>query len=117
MIIIINVLPLLVFMKPMITQRRKAIFQYSALIQEHHREFDEKWLIKNDQENMLGMPEASSMTDLNSSFETVMHMRFFPFNIKIMLSSIIISILPMIPVLAFEYNLVDIIQQVFKLIM
>jgi hypothetical protein len=116
-IIIINVLPLLVFLKPMITQRRKAIFQYSALIQEHHREFDEKWLIKNDQENMLGMPEASSMTDLNSSFETVMHMRFFPFNIKIMLSSIIISILPMIPVLAFEYNLVDIIQQVFKLIM
>jgi hypothetical protein len=116
-IIIINVLPLLVFLKPMITQRRKAIFQYSALIQEHHREFDEKWLIKNDQENMLGMPEASSMTDLNSSFETVMHMRFFPFNIKIMLSSIIISVLPMIPVLAFEYNLVDIIQQVFKLIM
>jgi hypothetical protein len=116
-IIIINVLPLIVFMKPMIKQRRKAIFQYSALIQEHHREFDEKWLIKDDQENMLGMPEASSMTDLNSSFDTVIHMRFIPFNIKIMLSSIIISVLPMIPVLAFEYNMVDIIQQVFKLLM
>jgi hypothetical protein len=116
-IIIINVLPLLVFVKPMITQRRKAIFQYSALIQQHHRQFDEKWFIKNDQEDMLGMPEASSMTDLNSSFDTVIHMRFFPFNIKIMLSSIIISVLPMIPVLAFEYDILDIIKQVFKLLM
>jgi hypothetical protein len=115
-IIIINVLPLVVFMKPMITQRRKAIFQYSALIQEHHREFDEKWIIKKDQENMLGMPEASSMTDLNSSFDTVMHMRFFPFNIRIMLFSIVISVLPMIPVLAFEYNLLDIVKQVFRLL-
>jgi hypothetical protein len=116
-IIIINVLPLVVFMKPMITQRSKAIFQYGALIQEHHRQFDEKWFIKNDQEDMLGMGEASSMTNLNSSFDTVMHMRFFPFNIRIMLFSIIISVLPMIPVLAFEYNLLDIVKQVFRLLM
>ena len=114
--ILMNVLPLLVFVKPLLIQRRKGFFEYSALIQEHHRQFDEKWLRKPYEEELPGTGDASSMTDFNSSFDVVKNMKLFPFDIKIMVSSIVIAILPMLPLLAFEYNVVDLLLQVLKML-
>jgi hypothetical protein len=56
------------------------------------------------------------MADLNGSFEIVKNMKTLPFNLKIMLSTIIFAILPMIPLLAFEYNIVDLILKVLKML-
>jgi hypothetical protein len=114
--ILMNVLPLMVFMTPMIKKRREGFFEYSALIQEHHRHFDEKWL-QNDHEPLLpGIADASSMADFNGSFEVVKNMKTLPFDIKIMLSTIIITILPMIPLVAFEYNIADLLIKVLKML-
>jgi len=114
--ILMNVLPLLVFVKPLLVQRRKGFFEYSALIQDHHRQFDEKWLRNPYEEELPGIGDASSMTDFNSSFDVVKGMKLFPFDIKIMMSSIVIAILPMLPLLAFEYNVGDILLQVLKML-
>jgi hypothetical protein len=108
----VNVLPLIVFMKPMGHQRRKGIFEYSTLIKKHHHEFDKKWLEKSDVTSLLGSQDASSTADLNSTFDTVMGMGTFPFNLKTMLSSIVIAVLPMIPLLAFEYDWLEILKKV-----
>jgi hypothetical protein len=115
--IVMNVLPLLVFTPPLIVQRRKGIYDYSALIQEHHRQFDEKWIHGTHTESLLGIGDASSTTDINCVFDTVMSMRVVPFNLKIMLSSIIISVLPMIPIFAFEYNLLDLVKKIAGIIL
>lgn len=115
--VLLNVLPLLVFMKPLLKQRRKGILQYSALIQQHHRDFDQKWLDPNNQDSLVGDPAPSSMTDLNSSFDTVNKMGVFPFNIKIMVSTIVIVILPVLPLLFFEYKLQDILKKIIGLLM
>ena len=114
--ILMNVLPLLVFVKPLLIQHRKSFFEYSALIQEHHRQFDEKWLRKPCEEDLPGTGDASSMTEFNSSFDVVKNMKLFPFDVKIMVSSIVIAILPMLPLLAFEYNVGDILLQVLKML-
>jgi hypothetical protein len=87
------------------------------LIQEHHRQFDEKWIHGTHTESLLGIGDASSTTDINSVFDTVMSMRVVPFNLKIMLSSIIISVLPMIPIFAFEYNLLDLVKKIAGIIL
>jgi len=113
--IILNVLPLLVFIKTLFIQRRRGIFQYSALIQEHHREFDQKWIYKKNDEQILGTSDPSSMIDINSSFESVMHMRLFPFDLKIMLSTIAIVVLPLLPLLFFEYNLAELLKEIVTL--
>ncbi len=110
--ILINVLPLIVYMGPLSKQRRKGIFEYSTLIQNHHRAFEEKWLGKPDVSMLLGSPDASSTTDLNSTFDTVTGMRVFPFNLKTMLSSVMIAVLPMLPLLAFEYNWVELLKKI-----
>ena len=110
--VLINVLPLIVFIGPLAKQRRKGIFDYSTLIKKHHRAFDEKWLGNPDVHMLLGSQDASSTTDLNSTFDTVMDMRIFPFNLKTMLSSIVIAVLPMLPLLAFEYDWVDLLKKI-----
>jgi hypothetical protein len=114
--ILINVLPLIVFIKPLAKQRRKGIFDYSTLIKNHHWLFDEKWLGNNDVKPLLGSQDASSTTDLNSTFDTVMSMRIFPFNLKTMLSSILIVVLPMLPLLAFEYDWLEVLKKVLGLL-
>ena len=114
--ILMNVLPLIVFLNTMIRQRRKGIFDYSVLIKRHHREFDEKWLGKNDVKLLLGSQDASSTTDLNSTFDTVMSMRVFPFNLKTMFSSIVIAVLPMLPLLAFEFDWVVLLKKILGML-
>jgi len=100
--IIMNVLPLIVFINPMSKQRRMGIFKYNALIYHHHPFFDEKWLENKDVQPLLGSSDPSSTTDLNSTFDSMMDMRIFLFNLKTMFSSIVIAVLPMMPLMAFE---------------
>jgi hypothetical protein len=114
--ILMNVLPLLVFMTALAAARRKGIFEYSALVQKHHQQFDNKLLHADQDEPLVGNPAASSMADINASFDTVMKMRVFPFDLKIMASTIIIMILPVLPLLAFEYNVVDLLKKLAGLL-
>jgi len=116
-IVLLNVLPLLAFIRQLAMARRKGIFTYSALIQAHHRQFDEKWLDKEWTGSLLGMSEASSMTDLNSSYASILAMKFVPFNMRIMMSGIFVSIIPMIPLFAFEYDMLDILKKVIGMLL
>lgn len=114
--ILMNVLPLIIFFKPMIKQRRKGIFEYSTLIQRHHEEFDEKWLGKKDVKPLLGSQDASSTTDLNTTFDIVLRMGIFPFNLKTMRSTIVIAILPMLPLLVFEYDWLELLKKILGML-
>jgi len=114
--VVINVLPLIVFILPLARQRRRGIFKYSTLIKQHHSLFDEKWLDKKNVEMLLGSQDASSTTDLNSTFDTVMSMRVFPFNLKTMVSTIVIAMLPMVPLLALEFDFVELLKKVMSML-
>ncbi|MRS01771.1 hypothetical protein EG832_00850 [bacterium] len=114
--VLVNLAPLLVFTKPLQMQRRKGVFDYTTLIHEHHMQFDAKWFKNPHEEELTGMPDASSMADLNSSFDIVRRMRLFPFDIKIMMSSILFAIVPMLPLFAFEYNLVELLGKILKML-
>lgn len=111
-IILFNVLPMLAFIGQLATCRKAGLLSYGSLIQAHHRQFDEKWLDRTVREDLLGLPEASSMTDLNSSYGSIRAMGFVPFNFRTMMSGIFISIIPMIPLFAFEYDMLDILKKV-----
>lgn len=114
--ILLNVLPLLVFMNPLLSHRRRGFFEYSALIQNSHREFDEKWLNKNGEEGLPDNKDVSTLAAFNLSFNAISSMRIIPFDLKIMASSIILAILPMVPLFAFEYNWLDLLGNIFSLL-
>jgi hypothetical protein len=79
-------------------------------------QFDAKWFNKPHEDELTGIPDASSMADFNSSFDVVKRMRLFPFDLKIMMSSILFAIVPMLPLFAFEYNIADLVIKVLKML-
>jgi len=115
--IILNILPLVVFVKPLVNCRRKAIFDYSALIHHHHQHFDDKWLESNEPGSLLGNPDPSSTADINSVFQTIRSMKAVPFDLKTMASTILISALPMLPLFVLQYSVKEIIQKVLSLLL
>ena len=114
--ILLNILPMIVFIKPLVTCRRRALFDYGALIHQHHQQFDDKWINTPEPGSILGNPDASSATDINSVFQTVKSMKVVPFDIKTMVSGIVISILPMLPLFVLQYSVAEIFQKVIKLL-
>jgi len=114
--IALNVLPLIVFIAALAKQRRKGIFEYSTLVKKHHYLFDQKWLGKKNVEGLVGSQDASSTTDLNTTFDVVVSMRVFPFDLRTMISTIAIAILPMLPLLAFEFNVVELLKKLIGML-
>ncbi len=114
--ILLNILPLAVFMKPLLSSRRKALFEYSALIHHHHQHFDEKWIHSNEPDQLLGNPDPSSTADINSVFQTIKSMKAMPFDLKTMASTILISAIPMLPLFVLQYSVSEIIQKVLNLL-
>lgn len=99
--IVINIVPLLVYFKPLRLARIRGIFEYSALIQKHHLQFTSKWFESNTNEELLiGNPDISSMCDFSPVYDSVEKMHPFPFDIKTMVTVVLTSIVPLIPLAA-----------------
>jgi hypothetical protein len=105
-----NVAPLLSFIPPMIVARVKGIFDYNALIVDHHRSFYDKWIPPQGDESILGNPDASSAADIGMMYESVKQMKPIPFDFRNLLASLLISLLPLLPVLALQMPVVDILK-------
>jgi len=110
--IMINVAPLLTFSGPLSKARIKGISDYHALIAHHHREFEVRWIKekKRHQGEIVGNPDASSAIDLSSVYELAEKMTIFPFNIKTMAITVVISLLPILAAFALQYPVADLIK-------
>ena len=110
--LLINVGPLLTFIKPLGAARARGIRDYHALIAEHHQRFEDKWIAnrKEKGDELLGSPDASSSADIQMIYESVKNMTLFPFNIKTILITLVISLLPLLLVFALEVPVVDILK-------
>ena len=115
--IILNMLPLAVFIGPLGKASRQAIFEYGLLVQQHHHRFEETWINSRDPGSIMGNPDASSAADINSVYQSVKSMKVVPFNIKTMVSSIVICIIPMLPLFVLQYSVKEIIQKVLSLLL
>lgn len=112
--ILINVLPLASFFPKLYQYKKEGIAAYGKLLSRHHLEFDKKWLHSN--ESLLGSADISSVADFTSVYNSIEKMRVVPFDIKSLLISIAISLLPVLPVLALQYPLDEILNKIFKVI-
>ncbi len=116
MVIFINVAPLLVFGLKINRARRMGIFDYSSLIIQHHREFDDKWIEHQPQEGLLGSSDPSSGMDLSGQYDFINQMRPFPFDLRTMLASLVISVIPILPLFAIEFPIVQLIGMLVKML-
>jgi len=110
--ILINLVPLLTYIKPLIKARMKGINEYHSLVALHHHNLEEKWIgIQKDHgDEILGNADFSSAADIVSVYESVENMTIFPFNIKTMLATVVISLLPLLLALTIQLPLVEILK-------
>jgi hypothetical protein len=116
--VIINVVPLLSFIPPINRFRRMGITNYGALIGFLHRNFEKKWIENiNENKSLLGSEDVSSVSDITILYEAITKMTPFPFDIRIAVASIIISLLPLLPVLALQMPIAEIFQLLAEILL
>jgi hypothetical protein len=116
--IVINIVPLLVYFGPLRLTRIRGIFEYSALIHKHHLQFTSKWFESNPNEELLiGNPDISSMCDFSPVYDSVEKMHLFPFDIKTMLTVVLTSIVPLLPLAALIMPIGDLLKVLVGLVL
>ncbi|MGH8033855.1 MAG: hypothetical protein ACREO9_01425 [Lysobacterales bacterium] len=111
--------PLLVFMPVMARTRREALKSYGSLVIQYNRSFEDKWLDHPGpkDEPLLGSSDIQSMADLGNSFRFIMDMRYVPFGRWAIVQMILLTLLPVVPLLFLAVPLNEILDNLAKLVL
>jgi hypothetical protein len=96
--------PLIVLGRNTRTFKRAKLLEYSALVGNHGHLVYRKWILKQDvgEPDILSAPELGPAVDISSIYESVAQMRFAPIGKASLISITAASLLPMLPVVAIE---------------
>ena len=110
--------PLLVVSPVLVSTKRKALFEYSALVTLHNQLFDAKWIQRGNSrgEVLLGNADASSLIDLGSSFAVIRQMTSVPINRQTLVSLAVAAALPMVVLVLFATPVEELLRLVMKML-
>ena len=116
--IILLVAPLLVVTPLLVKVKRKALLEYGALVTTHNQQFDQRWIQKEQSpdEVILGHPDASSLTDLGSSFTVIRQMGIIPIDKQDLVILALAAALPMVPVVFLATPVDELVRLVLKML-
>jgi len=91
--------PLLVFATQLAQAWRTGLREYDTLAQRYVREFDAKWLRGGAPvgEPFVGSGDIQSLADLGNSFQVIRDIQPFPFGKDTVIQLVVITLLPMLP--------------------
>lgn len=114
LILILNVLPLIFFFPAMRKARKMAIYQYNSLEAEFTQEMEVNYLDKEERQSKYEIGDAEALFLM---YENVDQMRAIPFNLKTMLASLLLTAIPILPVILIHVPLSDVISILTKLLL
>jgi hypothetical protein len=108
--------PLYVFSAKMISTRKKAMRQYSALLAEHGRLVHRKWILgqKVGEQVILDSPELGPSADIETIYAAVKNMRKFPIGKSCIMPILVPIVLPMVIVASTQIPFMKILTTLFK---
>jgi hypothetical protein len=108
--------PLFVFSAKMISTRKRALREYSALLAEHGRLVHQKWILRQKigERAILDAPELGPSADIQALYASVKHMRTVPIGKSCIMPILAPIVLPMIIVAATQMPLMKILTTLFK---
>ena len=111
--------PLCVFAPCLAQAKRMGLLEYGALASRYVREFDNKWLRggAGSDEPLVGSGDIQSLNDLAGSFEVVQTMRPFPFSKTVMLQTVVVTLLPVLPLTLTMISLEDLIKRLLGILL
>jgi hypothetical protein len=103
--------PLLVFAWPLYLVRERALLEYGRLATQHHIAFHRKWIKESrNGEELMGSPDPSSASDINTTVSAVQDLRFFPVDGVAVLQLVIAAGVPLLAVVATQIPVGDMVQ-------
>jgi hypothetical protein len=109
--------PLFLFTPQLARARREGFAEYGALASTYVMDFDQKWLrSKVNDEQLLGSGDIQSLADLGNSFAVVREMRAVPFVTDDVVRLLIVTVVPLVPLLLTIMPLDQLVTQAIKII-
>ncbi|HET9793836.1 MAG TPA: hypothetical protein VFS34_05180 [Thermoanaerobaculia bacterium] len=95
--VVLLIAPLLVVAPVLLDVKKKALFEYGALVTLHDQLFETRWLRgeKAGEQVILGSNDASSLNDLGAGYTVVRQMTFIPINRQTLITLALAAALPM----------------------
>ena len=118
--VVINLLlflaPLLIWIGPLAAAKRRALLEYGALVGEHGRLVRERWILgeKLADDALLGAQEIGPVADTITLYDAVRKQRPVPISLASVLPIALAAIVPMLPVLAIQIPLKDLLLKLLK---
>jgi hypothetical protein len=104
MVVLLFLGPLLVFVGPLYRVREQALLDYGRLTSQHHLAFHRRWIDEGRSgEDLMGLPDPSSASDLNASVQSVQELRVFPVDRAAFVQLVVAAAVPMLLVIAHEF--------------
>src|SRR5262245_8064107 len=109
--------PLMIFTGKLDRLRQRGLRDYGTLVSRHAQLFDEKWVrraevTEDTVEIPLGSSDVSSISGLNTSYDMVKRMRFFPFGLRAFILLAAAALIPTIPLILIEVPLREILKAI-----
>jgi hypothetical protein len=117
-LIIMPLLPLTFFLSKMIKEKRNGTMDYDVVANRYVTDFRKKWispLSKNSTE-LLGTSDIQSLADLSNSFQVSTQMRLTPFGRNSVIAIMIITAIPLLPLVLTMIPLEKILSQIVGII-
>ena len=110
--------PLLVFFGRLSRCRFMGLLDFGSLVLRYDRKFEEKWIERKSaesDESFLGSSDIQSLADIASAYEHVNEMRLIPFDTKGFSVLIAAAVIPLIPLVATEVPLQEILKKLAEM--
>jgi hypothetical protein len=117
LLILIPIAPLFLFTLQLLRAKREGLAKYGTLASTYVRDFDQKWLRSQDNdEQLLGTGDIQSLADLGNSFAVVREMRALPLATDDFVQLVVVTVAPLIPLLLTIMPLDQLLAQAFKIV-
>lgn len=116
LLLVIFLAPLLVFVPRLLALKRTALLDYGALVQRHAGGVHRKWILGEppEDEAVLEAPELGPVADVEALYAAVRAIRPAPIGRAAVLQIALPALLPLLPVIAIEIPLKEILLKVLS---
>jgi hypothetical protein len=113
--VLLLLVPLLVFIRPLLATRRRALFDYGALVGEQHRRLRRRWILHEEVDDaMLDAPQLGPGAYSGRLYDFVCGIGPLPIGKWSLLAIPLVIALPMLPLIAAEVHLGDALMKVVR---
>ncbi len=110
--------PLVVFTPKLVMLRRQALVLYGRLSNEYCQQFERRWIgdaPRPADESLLGSADIQSLSDLQNAVSAVRALRPIPFDRTLVMSLLLATLVPVVPLLTLIFPLKEIVARVLAI--